>query len=87
MAYFDFNKADADNFYGRGRLTDDCLAHIRQHNFLALLGASGSGKSSLIRAGLLYSLQSGGKIAGSEHWRQYLITPTDNPLQRLARLC
>jgi hypothetical protein len=84
LFYFDCNQTDALNFYGREQLTDELLAHSREHNFLAVLGASGSGKSSVIRAGLLYQLQAGLKNSHSSAWQQFIITPTDEPLQSLA---
>lgn len=56
---FEFNEHDPKYFYGRTALTDQLLAKIRQGNFLAVVGASGSGKSSLVKAGLLYQLKLG----------------------------
>lgn len=85
LFYFDCAQEDAQNFFGRERLTDDLLAKIRKDNFIAVLGASGSGKSSVVRAGLLYQLQAGRKIAGSGQWRQQIMTPTDQPIHSLAK--
>ena len=85
LLYFDCAEEDAQNFFGRERLTDELLAKIRQDNFLAVLGASGSGKSSVVRAGLLYQLRGGRKIAGSAVWQQRIMTPTDQPLRSLAK--
>lgn len=84
LAYFDWNEEDPKYFYGRTRLTNLLLEKVRSGNFLAVLGASGSGKSSVVRAGLLYQLQLGEAIAGSERWKIYPpFTPGDRPLQRL----
>ncbi|MCL1474345.1 eIF2A-related protein [Argonema antarcticum] len=84
LAYFDWNEEDAKYFYGRTRLTNLLLEKVRSGNFLAVLGASGSGKSSVVRAGLLYHLQLGEAIPGSERWKIYPpFTPGDRPLQRL----
>jgi ABC-type phosphate/phosphonate transport system ATPase subunit len=49
-----------------------------------VFGASGSGKSSLIRAGLLYQLKLGQAIAGSNNW-VYVepLTPTNDPVSKL----
>ena len=84
LAYFDNNKQDAQFFYGRETLTDQLIDHIRQHNFLGILGASGSGKSSVLRAGLLYQLNLGRKLAGSQNWQVQVLIPGENPLQNLA---
>ena len=52
--------------------------------FLAIVGASGSGKSSLVRAGLTAAIRRGDVIPGSENWAVHLITPTAHPLEALA---
>ncbi|MEB3218551.1 MAG: caspase family protein [Nostocales cyanobacterium 94392] len=82
LAYFDCE--DAKYFYGRDQLTDELLEKVREHYFLAIMGASGSGKSSLIRAGLIYQLEQGEQISGSENWKTYIFQPGKNPLQSLA---
>jgi WD40 repeat protein/DNA-binding SARP family transcriptional activator len=48
-----FDSADAEFFFGRERLAEELLGRLEEVPFLALVGASGSGKSSLLRAGLL----------------------------------
>ncbi|SEG15978.1 WD40 repeat [Nonomuraea solani] len=48
-----FGPEDADRFFGRERLLEKIRATLSEHRFIAVLGASGSGKSSLLRAGLL----------------------------------
>ncbi|MEQ8961177.1 MAG: hypothetical protein RLP02_25180, partial [Coleofasciculus sp. C2-GNP5-27] len=61
------------------------IGRVKQgHRFVAVLGASGSGKSSLLRAGLLYQLKLGQDIPGSDNWI-YLepFSPQENPLERL----
>ena len=52
-------------------------------HFLAVVGPSGSGKSSLVRAGLVPALRRGA-LPGSETWRIHTITPTARPLESLA---
>ncbi|MBW4536998.1 MAG: caspase family protein [Pleurocapsa minor HA4230-MV1] len=81
-----FESDDADYFYGREELTDTLLNKIRQDNFLAILGASGSGKSSVLRAGLVHQLKLGYKLANSRDWQILITVPTENPLKRLAEL-
>ncbi|MEH1863110.1 MAG: pentapeptide repeat-containing protein [Nostoc sp.] len=84
LSYFDCTEADANLFYGRTALTDELLEKVRCGNFLAVLGASGSGKSSVVRAGLLYQLQLGRRLSGSETWQLKIFRPGINPLQNLA---
>jgi WD40 repeat protein len=66
LRYFDVN--DSALFFGRERLTTGLVEHLRQHNFLAVVGASGSGKSSLVRAGLVPALKQppGVSLPGSD---------------------
>ncbi|MEH2203390.1 MAG: pentapeptide repeat-containing protein [Nostoc sp.] len=84
LSYFDCTEADANLFYGRTALTDELLEKVRSGNFLAVLGASGSGKSSVVRAGLLYQLKLGRRLSGSETWQLKIFRPGINPLQNLA---
>lgn len=82
-----FKTVDHEYFYGRTALTDKLLEKVRSKNFLVVLGASGSGKSSLVRAGLLYQLEQGLKLSGSDRWQIYQpFTPGENPLQKLAEV-
>ena len=57
---------------------------MRQVNFLAVLGASGSGKSSILRAGLLHHLKLGQHISGSDQWVFHILQPGEHPLESLA---
>ncbi|MGD1711829.1 eIF2A-related protein, partial [Dapis sp. BLCC M172] len=86
LSYFTEKEEDAVFFHGRTRLTDELINQVRTNNFVAILGASGSGKSSLLRAGLLYQLKRGQKTSGSDRW-QYLdpFTPTTSPLENLQK--
>ena len=82
---FDFTPEDVKVFFGRTALTDELLAQIYEYNFLAVLGPSGSGKSSVVRAGLLYELQQGKRRSGTEVWHILLIIrPGESPLRNLA---
>lgn len=82
---FDFTPEDVKVFFGRTALTDELLAQIYEHNFLAVLGPSGSGKSSVVRAGLLYELQEGKRRSGTENWHILpIIRPGESPLRNLA---
>jgi len=62
-----FEVDDADIFFGREHLAGRLAAHLAETSLLVLVGPSGSGKSSLVRAGLLASLADG-LLPGSETW-------------------
>lgn len=57
--------------------------HFNDNRFLAIIGASGSGKSSLARAGLLAALRQG-VLPNSQNWPQIIFKPGEKPLQSLA---
>jgi|GEM_PF-730499 len=83
-----FTADDAHLFFGRDALTSELVAQLNTYNqsetrFLAVIGASGSGKSSLVRAGLVPALRSGA-IDGSDRWVVHVVTPTARPLESLA---
>ncbi|MEZ0112555.1 WD40 repeat protein [Catenulispora sp. EB89] len=73
---------DADRFFGREQLTEDLLSRVRTGRFVAVFGASGAGKSSLLRAGLQARVGTG--MAGSECWRCVTFTPGPHPLKECA---
>lgn len=81
-----FDEADADLFVGREALTDKLAERVLtlatdEIRFLAIVGASGSGKSSLVRAGLVPALHWNKKSAD---WLIHILTPTAHPLENLA---
>ncbi len=79
-----FTEADAEHFFGRRRLLATLLTALReQPRVLALFGPSGSGKSSLVQAGLLPSLR-GGALPGSAQWELRVVRPADDPIGALA---
>ncbi|WP_405828133.1 hypothetical protein [Streptomyces sp. NBC_01176] len=77
-----FQPHDAKRFFGRERLTDDLVTRVRDHRFLAVFGASGSGKSSLLRAGLLP--RSDAITATKGEWHAILLVPGPHPLEECA---
>ena len=77
-----FDGDDAAYFFGRERLVGELAARTVQAGLLAVVGASGSGKSSVIAAGLLPSLAAG-LLPGSERWAQVSMRPGEHPLQEL----
>ncbi len=77
-----FGEKDADLFFGREQLTSRMVDHLRSSRFLAVVGASGSGKSSVVRAGLVPALKQGDAPVKDGH--VHVITPTAHPLESLA---
>lgn len=73
-----FQAEDADNFFGREQLTDELFARVSTGRFIAVFGASGSGKSSLLRAGLLP------RVKRADRWPFLLFTPGSHPLEECA---
>ncbi|MBP7693069.1 MAG: CHAT domain-containing protein [Anaerolineales bacterium] len=90
LAYY--TEADADQFYGREALTAKLVGKLRQSRLLpVIVGASGSGKSSVVRAGVVPALRRGTALAdgsrppeGSPAWPIHIFTPTAQPLDALA---
>jgi WD40 repeat protein/class 3 adenylate cyclase len=77
LEYFD--EADAPLFFGRERLTEELIERLDATRFLAVVGASGSGKSSLVRAGLIPAL----RARRSPRWAVRMLTPGARPLEEL----
>jgi tetratricopeptide (TPR) repeat protein len=71
-------------FFGREKETDDLLRRLRSCRFLAVVGTSGSGKSSLVRSGLISALQSGLMTGAGSSWRLATLRPGENPIANLA---
>jgi len=80
-----FEPVDADYFFGRERLVAELVARLVGGGFLGIVGPSGSGKSSVLRAGLLPAL-AGGVLPGSGGWRRLLLRPGERPLEELRRV-
>jgi hypothetical protein len=78
-----FEAADADYFCGRERLVASLVARLAVERFVGVIGASGSGKSSRLRAGLLPALAAGA-LPGSERWPMVMIRPGNDPRTRTA---
>lgn len=76
-----FREEDEPFFFGRDRITETLSATLGRESFVAVVGASGSGKSSVVRAGLIPRLRRG---AGESLWDALTLTPTDRPFVSLA---
>ncbi|NJR38897.1 MAG: caspase family protein [Leptolyngbyaceae cyanobacterium CSU_1_4] len=79
-----FDEAHAEFFFGREELTAQLIDQLKTERFAAVSGASGSGKSSLLRAGVISRLQQEKTPAGANAWKIKLLTPTEHPLKSLA---
>ena len=78
-----FKETDVDVFFGRDRMTSELLRRVQSDSrLLAIVGASGSGKSSVIRAGLLTSLRKGA-VEGSDEWLIAQMVPGSRPTAEL----
>src|SRR6185312_1674198 len=77
-----FEPEDAAFFFGRERLVAEMVARLAGAPMLGLVGPSGSGKSSVLRAGLLPALRQG-VLPGSETWAIALLRPGEHPLRAL----
>jgi WD40 repeat protein/DNA-binding SARP family transcriptional activator len=77
-----FDAEHAEYFFGRERLVAELVARLVGSSLLAVVGPSGSGKSSVVRAGLLPALAAG-VLPGSERWRRGLMRPGEHPLEAL----
>jgi tetratricopeptide (TPR) repeat protein/energy-coupling factor transporter ATP-binding protein EcfA2 len=80
-----FESNEEHLFFGRDGQSDELLRRLRRNRFLAVLGTSGSGKSSLVRAGLLPSLYGGIMTQAGSSWRVALFRPGHDPIGNLAQ--
>ena len=71
-------------FFGREDQIDELLTRLRKTRFLSVVGTSGSGKSSLIRSGLIPSLYSGFMARAGSSWRVAVMRPGSDPIGNLA---
>ena len=80
-----FEANEAVLFHGRARHTEELLRRLSHNRFLAVVGGSGSGKSSLVRAGLLPALYRGYLVGATSRWRVAVMRPGSSPLAELTR--
>jgi WD40 repeat protein/uncharacterized caspase-like protein len=81
-----FDEASSEYFYGRETLVQKLVNQISHKTSIAVVGASGSGKSSAVQAGLMAKLRQGQQIPGSDRWWLGCFRPGSKPIQALARL-
>jgi WD40 repeat protein/type II secretory pathway predicted ATPase ExeA len=81
-----FDEADADDFFGRRQLIAQLIERLSEDDFyarfLAVVGPSGSGKSSVVKAGLIPALKRGA-VYGSQNWFYMSMNPNIHPLEEL----
>jgi WD40 repeat protein len=77
-----FSMDDSDRFFGRNEEIEELLECLRLHPFMTAIGPSGSGKSSLVFAGLIPALRRSGRF-GSGDWLVRTMRPGDTPLAAL----
>jgi WD40 repeat protein/energy-coupling factor transporter ATP-binding protein EcfA2 len=78
-----FDEDHAEFFFGRDADIQRLIEKLKQTRFLAVIGPSGSGKSSLVRAGLIPALKRG-VLPDSDTWKFRVFTPGAHPLTQLA---
>lgn len=71
-------------FFGRSGQAYNLLKRLRNNRFLAVIGSSGTGKSSIVRAGLLPQLYGGYLSDSNDHWNVAVCRPGNQPIKNLA---
>jgi WD40 repeat protein/energy-coupling factor transporter ATP-binding protein EcfA2 len=79
-----FRESETHLFFGRNAQVDELLTELARSRFVAVMGASGSGKSSLVTAGLLPALHGGLSKELGAAWRIASFRPGGNPIRNLA---
>lgn len=80
-----FEEGEDYLFFGREGQSDELVLRLSKTKFLAVVGSSGSGKSSLVRCGLLPSLHGGYMGSAGSAWRVAVFRPADDPIGSLAQ--
>src|SRR4030095_4380056 len=79
-----FEEEDAELFFGRERLVNELVGRVKESRTVFITGPSGSGKSSLVRAGLIHALKQGAiKGSKSERWVYATMKPGRDPFEEL----
>ncbi|WP_114324839.1 AAA family ATPase [Candidatus Colwellia aromaticivorans] len=75
---------ESELFFGRSEQINKMLGRLEENHFLAVVGGSGSGKSSLVRAGLLPVLKQGYLLGAGVDWIFIVMKPGGDPFTNLA---
>ncbi len=78
-----FQEDNADFFFGREKTVGELVERVSRSRFVCIAGPSGSGKSSLAQAGLIYALRRG-LTGGSDKWLYAALSPQNSPIEQLA---
>jgi WD40 repeat protein len=76
-----FREKDAELFFGREKLVEDLIGRVKESEAIFITGSSGSGKSSLVRAGLIPALK---KAGPSKDWLYVTMKPGRDPMEGMA---
>jgi hypothetical protein len=80
-----FTEDDADRFFGREAVVEQLVGRVKESRFVVIAGPSGTGKSSLVQAGLIHALkQDALPDVHSERWLYITFTPQRDPIEQLA---
>lgn len=79
-----FSKEEKATFFGRTKEVREVLRKLKSTRFLAIVGASGSGKTSMIKAGIIPELEDGFEGQGGTKWGIATFTPGRNPIGNMA---
>ena len=71
-------------FFGRDDQTLELLQRLHNYSFVAVVGSSGSGKSSLLRAGLIPALNGGFLVNNNDKWKVAIMKPGQHPIYNMA---
>ena len=82
LRHFDVDESHL--FFGRDLQVAELVRRLERDRFVAVLGVSGSGKSSLVSAGLIPALERGGVWEAGTRWRRVITRPAGAPFERLA---
>lgn len=80
-----FEEEEQILFFGREEQIDDLISKLRRNRFLAVIGTSGSGKSSLVKSGLLPSLYGGFMAQSGSNWQTVSFRPGTDPIGNMAK--
>src|SRR5262249_34390739 len=80
-----FERNESHLFFGRDGCVDQMVARLAEQRLLAVLGSSGTGKSSLVKTGLFSALEMGLLPGAGSRWLIVEMRPGGDPLGHLAR--
>lgn len=81
-----FETEDSLYYFGRREQTGELLSYLNRSHLVAVVGSSGCGKSSLVRAGLIPNLEAGFLVQDRDSWHIARMKPEDRPFYNLAEV-